>query len=401
MFDLIAIKEKADLLGLAERDTDLKKARGGEYAGPCPKCGGGDRFHVTATWFFCRQCHEKRGDAIEYLQWRDGLTFAEACDRLGGDKSALDVPRSAPKAAQKRELTAWEAPGAAWQTAARGFVAAAEAELWRNAQALDYLRARGLSDATIKAAHLGYWRPKSEADKWRPGDKWGQEKDVWTPEGWVIPCDLGPDLAYIKVRRPDDDLQADPKSAKYIAVKGSKKAGVLYGLADLAGHTDAILCEGEFDALLLRQHLAGLAGVVATGSAGDASPGRAAVLALLPVPRVWGALDTDEAGEKGMAKWGDLLGRVRPLPPPAHDVTDAWKAGHNLALWACSSTGPEAPKARKAWLEGHLARLDDAAFDAGEDETVPELAVWLALYAELARIEGWHDENSESAYKGE
>jgi len=53
-------------------------------AGPCPKCGGDDRFHCQADWFFCRQCHEKRGDAIELLQWLNGLSFPEACAALSG-----------------------------------------------------------------------------------------------------------------------------------------------------------------------------------------------------------------------------------------------------------------------------------------------------------------------------
>ncbi|MEO0562494.1 MAG: primase-helicase zinc-binding domain-containing protein, partial [Chloroflexota bacterium] len=67
---------------------DYKRAGstgGGEFAGPCPFCGGKDRFRVwpnddVPRWW-CRQCDAK-GDAITLLQKRDGLSFGEACERL-------------------------------------------------------------------------------------------------------------------------------------------------------------------------------------------------------------------------------------------------------------------------------------------------------------------------------
>jgi len=44
---LIDTAREADLLTLAERYTTVKRVAttgGGEYAGPCPMCGGRDRF---------------------------------------------------------------------------------------------------------------------------------------------------------------------------------------------------------------------------------------------------------------------------------------------------------------------------------------------------------------------
>jgi DNA primase len=59
--------------------------RGGEYAGPCPWCGGRDRFRVwpeaDKPGYWCRQCG-KHGDAIQYLRDRHGLSYPEACERL-------------------------------------------------------------------------------------------------------------------------------------------------------------------------------------------------------------------------------------------------------------------------------------------------------------------------------
>ena len=49
MIDATRVKEKIDLLAIIQQDTQLKKVantNGSEYAGPCPFCGGQDRFRV-------------------------------------------------------------------------------------------------------------------------------------------------------------------------------------------------------------------------------------------------------------------------------------------------------------------------------------------------------------------
>ena len=98
MYDPIAIKEAVDLTDLVSRDTPLRRVSGDEHAGPCPKCGGDDRFHVRPTGWFCRQCHyddaHPWSDAIAYIMWRDGIPFTEACALLGGEK--VEIRRDAP-----------------------------------------------------------------------------------------------------------------------------------------------------------------------------------------------------------------------------------------------------------------------------------------------------------------
>lgn len=77
------------LLDIIGRDVKLKRAAatgGGEYHGPCPVCGGNDRFRVQPEKgktgrFACRQC-EISGDGIDYLRKVKGLTFQEACKEL-------------------------------------------------------------------------------------------------------------------------------------------------------------------------------------------------------------------------------------------------------------------------------------------------------------------------------
>jgi len=103
-YDVQALKERINLVDLIGHDTRLRKVAAQEYAGPCPRCGGDDRLHCTATWWFCRQCHDKRGDAIAYVQWRDGLEFGEACERLGGGELINPLGGAAKKSEKEREV---------------------------------------------------------------------------------------------------------------------------------------------------------------------------------------------------------------------------------------------------------------------------------------------------------
>jgi hypothetical protein len=57
-----------------------------ERVGPCPKCGGDDRFSINTkkqVWN-CRQC-DKGGDVIELVKHLDGVEFVRACETLTGE----------------------------------------------------------------------------------------------------------------------------------------------------------------------------------------------------------------------------------------------------------------------------------------------------------------------------
>lgn len=392
-YDPVTVNAATDLVELAGADSPLRRVSATEHAGPCPKCGGRDRFHVTRGWWFCRQCHDRRGDAIEYLRWRDGATFAEACEALGGARTALagprtrNTPRSAPTLPR---LSATGPPGAAWQARARAMVAHCEALLWENPEALAYLRGRGLRDETIRAARLG-WCPGGWQDA---PDRWGLDpakyrRGIRPPRGWVFPCEMGGQLWYVKVRRPSADLDAERSRgldpAKYLCVAGSSKRGAIYGLDDARGAVDVLLAEGELNALVLRQELAAVAAVVSVGDAGN-RPGAAALRVLGRIPRPWAVYDPDEAGQRGAAALGELWARVRPLSWPwadrgaKYDANDAHRDGENLAAWVLPQVGPSDPERRRAWLEHWLTALEDAAFEAGPDATIPALRAWLVLW---------------------
>jgi phage/plasmid primase-like uncharacterized protein len=74
------------------RGMKLRRS-GAELFGPCPVCGGTDRFsvHVRKRVFNCRQCGVG-GDVIRFVQHLDGCDFTSAITTLAGD-----TVRPAPK----------------------------------------------------------------------------------------------------------------------------------------------------------------------------------------------------------------------------------------------------------------------------------------------------------------
>ena len=124
--DIAALKQRINLADLIGRDTPLVRiagTRGGEWAGPCPFCGGQDRLHVQPAYgggrWFCRQCAPRGGDAIDYLRRRERLTFHEALSRL-----AVLTPTAQPAFQTsyrgRPQTPAWREPR--WQRAAQAEV---------------------------------------------------------------------------------------------------------------------------------------------------------------------------------------------------------------------------------------------------------------------------------------
>ena len=95
----------SNLFTFVNQDTAVKRvaaSSGGEYAGPCPWCGGEDRFRVwpehprsESGRYWCRQCN-RSGDGITYLREMHGMSFRDACRALGLDhkvRGAVEASR--------------------------------------------------------------------------------------------------------------------------------------------------------------------------------------------------------------------------------------------------------------------------------------------------------------------
>jgi putative DNA primase/helicase len=114
---LLARARDADLLATAERlGASLKRISATERAGPCPLCGGTDRFAVNSklqVWN-CRGCG-KGGKAIDLVMHVHGVDFREAVAFLSGEntapKPALVRPAAGPRTDngdnQEKALALW------------------------------------------------------------------------------------------------------------------------------------------------------------------------------------------------------------------------------------------------------------------------------------------------------
>ena len=211
------------ILDLAQGDgftlRRVASSNGGEYAGPCPRCGGRDRFRVwpkegrtdgfgvgvaggpaTRSSTF-----ETTGQVLPFSLLGSGKDPGQRPNRAGKMNGACTRPGSSspqwqPKAAQS-------VPSGRWQEKARALVEWSSRKLWTRAgaegQAL--LSAKGLSPETARRFQLG-WIPETYI-----GDRagWGMEakrrddgrlKKLWLPAGLVIPSYAGPYLVRVKFR---------------------------------------------------------------------------------------------------------------------------------------------------------------------------------------------------------
>ena len=86
--DVTGLKQRIDLRAVARNYTRLDKQIEGtrELHGPCPFCGGRDRFYVSPGVAGCRVCGFG-GDVIAFIQKAEGLDFMGAVEFL--DKGAI------------------------------------------------------------------------------------------------------------------------------------------------------------------------------------------------------------------------------------------------------------------------------------------------------------------------
>src|SRR6266478_7298220 len=68
-----------------------------DRVGPCPRCGGDDRFAINTkkqVWL-CRGCAPEGGDGIKLVQHLDDISFPEACEQLSGETFSSKANKAA------------------------------------------------------------------------------------------------------------------------------------------------------------------------------------------------------------------------------------------------------------------------------------------------------------------
>jgi hypothetical protein len=354
------LKQRIPLLELAQQFTSLKRVAasgGGEWAGPCPFCGGKDRFRVQphavdgGRWL-CRHCSGGRWqDAISFGQrlW-PAMPFLQVCQRLAeiGGLGEMAPGRLRARTPQPRpSQPAYLPPAEQWQASARQAIQVCAENLWRagGEAAREYLYSRRLENETLQRWQVGY----------SPGAYFGT---LWVPRGVLLPCVVAGAVWYLKVallpgeavrcqgcrrktlsRRPCAHCGAQNK---YRGVKGNRPAAI-YGADDLSGAWGVLFVEGEMDALTAWQELQDVVAVCTLGSAANRPDLATWGVYLLGVESIFAVYDSDEAGARGLEGLQEVAEKVHPLrlPAPAKDVNDFYLQGG--ALWP--------------WFRGELQRL--------------------------------------------
>ncbi|ACL01976.1 P4 alpha zinc-binding domain protein [Desulfatibacillum aliphaticivorans] len=315
---------KADGLYLKK----VASTHGGEFAGPCPSCGGEDRFRVWPEQgrYWCRGC-ARSGDAIQYLWDFKGIAYMEACFALGQEPKATTgrlklKPVWAPKDAG--------IPNPSWHEKASAFLVWTQEQLWTDegGEARAFLHNRGIQDATIKKAGLG-WNP---TDAYRDREAWGLEpeikengrpKGLWLPKGLVIPCRINEKPIRIRIRRPKPENRP-----RYYALPGSTFPPMSIGAGLVA-----VVVESELDAILTAQEAPQDVYSLAMGSV-QAKPDLKAHNTLQQTKRILVALDADTAGAKASRWWLNQYPQAIRWPVPIKkDPGDAFTAGLCLKAW--------------------------------------------------------------------
>jgi DNA primase len=310
---------------------------GGEYAGPCPFCGGNDRFLIWPEHkngrYWCRGC-EKTGDKIQYVRDSRGLSFADACHALGISKSGYKQKRS--KTISEKPIfkpKKYDNPPTLWMQKANAILKNSQTALWKpdGQAARELLFNKGLSEETILHAGIGC----NPDELYRDRRGWGMPQEVrrdgkpkllWIPAGLVIPLQFHEGPARLRIRRHDPG-----DGPRYVIVAGSTLAPLIID------HEKKVLLvvESELDAWLCWQEAGTLASVMAMGAAGM-KPDVLAHELLLRAETILNALDYDSAGARYSWKfWNKTYGDkvIRWPVPIGKDPSDAWQQGLNIHDW--------------------------------------------------------------------
>ena len=369
--DWYAIKDRIPVEAVARSLLGEPPGRGGARGlwWPCP-------FHEDRNPSFiadpekglyhCFGCGAG-GDAIDLVMRREDLAFPEAVERLaskfgldGGSgflAPAASRPQAPPPKARAEPPAVDPSQALALRQWAMRTALEAVERLWSHEgrESLDYLRGRGLTDETIRAARLGC---VASLDVPRKGG------GTYRASGVSIPWFDADRLALLKIRQPEE------RKPKY--VEAFRDRPDLFAPFGVRPGRPLIVCEGEFDALLLGQEVGDLANVATAGSA-SSGPTSEALNAVRRCPRLYAAHDGDAAGDKAASLWPSRAIRVRP-PAPFKDWGELHKS--------------DPPAIRRFWLpilRGEQAPAEPESIkDAKPEAVMPD---WLAESIGEAKVE--------------
>lgn len=350
------------------KTVKVSGTHGGEYASPCPACGGRDRFRAWpeqqgrgcagGTWY-CRGC-DQGGDCIQFLRIFDGLGYQDACTALGVEAQFSVRSLSLPKESKKEPFVPQDKvvlPTDQWREHAGKLVDWAHSRLLSDADRMVGLSKRGLPLDAVVTHRLGWLPGEEDRDCYfRDRASWGlppsldangRNKPLWIPAGLVVPA-LGATGAVMRmrVRRPEESRARFNPDMKYAVIPGSSMHPLL-----LRPHCRAfVVTESELDAMACAAaaEWAGLdVGALSVGT-NVGKPDVAAHAALKQAQCILVALDFDapkengtRPGAKGYKFWAETYPMAKRWPVPmGKDPGEAAEQGVDLSVWLRAGLPP-------------------------------------------------------------
>jgi DNA primase len=321
------LRQRVSLASVIARKVRLQK-RGREQTGLCP-------FHNEKTpsftvsddkgFFHCFGCGA-HGDVIGFLMRSDGVSFPEAVERLARE-TGLALPVSSPEERERAERQATLV--SALETAAAWYEAQLQGPGGR--AALDYLKQRGLSEATLARFRLGY-APEGRSTLREALARAGVPLELAIDAGLVGRSENGEPFDRMRGRVifPIADRrgriiafggrilgEGQPKYLNSPETPLFQKGRTLYGLGQaLRPARDAgeiVVAEGYMDVIALAQ--AGFAQTVAPLGTALTEAQLEELWRLVPEPTL--CFDGDPAGERAAARAAE---RALPLLKPGQSL---------------------------------------------------------------------------------
>lgn len=391
MIDTTLLKQQVDMLTLAEQHTTLRKVGADEWQGPCPFCGGTDRFRVQPGnhYFACRQCG-KSGDQIAFVQALEGLTFTEAAQRLGGGAIAPATAKAKP-VAKAAQPYVWDEPTRRREAIEQHELLVGQKS--RNArEAMTYLEGRGIAPATLAAFKVGCCE-MSLPETWNR-----EKKESSYPKQTAITLpwfNRDGALLCVKYRFLETHTYTDRNNKEQTANKTSRgqMSGNVFGWQAIKGPGRCnllIMCEGEINALSLWQAGQGAFDVLSIGSQSNSVPQGLIDFAQTYAYRlVW-------ADEKEVAHSAARMMRATAMQSPkgldANDLLKAGQLDHVLSRIFAKMGYTLAEPEPEGW--GDLTRwvgatIDGETWEGLQAECKARYGAGFTFLAEQV-ADGWH-----------
>lgn len=245
------LRASLDCRELAQRHgVDLRKHGAEELCGACPRCGGDDRFYVSRDYAACRQCHEKRMDAVGLVAWLHNVSQGQAVAMLDGGVSWRPVAPVHKVAATVGATVDFAEYATPILLRAQALLASPE-----GAAARAYLASRGLTPATWRTFGLGCVASRSLTS-----DRTQSAPAVC----WPVYSHDTHALVALRFRY----ICATPTGDRYDSLSGSRTQGHMFGtdvlpafvlmardedVKDVCTLRCLVCCEGELNAMSVWQ----------------------------------------------------------------------------------------------------------------------------------------------------